>query len=65
VPAYKPKNKMSKVMKPYPTLKKLLWLFLAKYQGMAIILRPCEKPEMILAKNNNNNAFELALLLTI
>ena len=49
VPAYKPKNKTKIVAIPYAVLKKALCECALKYQGMAIILMPCAKPEMALA----------------
>jgi hypothetical protein len=35
-------------------VKVLLWLFLAKYQGMANMLKPCENPDIALAKKSKN-----------
>jgi hypothetical protein len=32
----------------------LLWLFLAKYQGIANMLNPCENPDIALAKKSKN-----------
>ena len=63
VPAYNPQNKVAKVMNRYAVANTSgLPTTSTKYQGMAIILMPCAKPEIMLDKKSKLIAFLFFIL---
>ncbi len=54
VPAYKPQNKVENVIIKYAAVNFSGALtILTKYHGIATIVMPCAKPDIIFAANNN------------
>ena len=63
VPAYKPQNNVIKVMKIYAVTKTSGRLTTStKYHGIAIMLIPCAKPDIILERKSKLIAFLFFIL---